>query len=40
VADVVAVAVVEIDTHDDTLDKARRAVIKERESRLKAAISF
>jgi hypothetical protein len=39
-ADVVAVVVVEIDTHDVIPDRARRAAIKERESRLKAAISF
>ena len=35
-----AVVVVETDTHDDILDKARRAAIRERGSRLKAAISF
>ena len=39
-ADAVAVVVVEIDTHDDILDRARRAAIRGRESRLKAEISF
>jgi hypothetical protein len=40
VAAAVAVVVVEIDTHDDILDRARRAAIRGRESRLKAEISF
>jgi hypothetical protein len=39
-ADVAADVAVEIDIHDDTLDRARRAAIRERESLLRAAISF
>lgn len=39
-ADVDAEEVVEIDTHEDILVRAQRAAIKERESRLRAAISF
>jgi hypothetical protein len=40
VADVAADVVVEIDIHGDTLDRARRVAIRERESPLRVAISF
>jgi hypothetical protein len=40
VADVVADVVAEIDIHEDTLGRALRAAIRERESLLRAVTSF